>query len=70
MNLASVFDREFSKQFRGDSKRWQQLADLTIIFDNLTSQKINYIEYVLGQGLRNEDSGDHLSRRAHYIFLG
>ena len=48
-NLPSVFDREFSKQFRGESKKWQQMADLTIIFDNLTSQKINYIEYALGQ---------------------
>lgn len=48
-SLASVFDKEFSKQFRGDSKKWQQLADLTIIFDNLTSQKVNYIEYALEQ---------------------
>jgi len=48
-NLASVFDREFSRQFKGDSKRWHQLADVTIIFDNLTSQKINYIEYALEQ---------------------
>ena len=32
---------------KGDFKRWQQESDLTIVFDNLTSSKIAYVEYAL-----------------------
>lgn len=46
-NVSKFFEETFTKQLRGDFKRWRKGADLTIIFDNLTSSKIAYVEYAL-----------------------
>ena len=46
-NVSKFLEESYTKQLKGDFKRWQQESDLTIVFDNLTSSKIAYIEYAL-----------------------
>ena len=46
-NVSEFFEEVYAGQMKGDFKRWQQETDVTIVFDNLTSTKIAYVEYVL-----------------------
>ena len=46
-NVSKFLEESFTKQLKGDFKRWQQETGLTLVFDNLTSSKIAYVEYAL-----------------------
>lgn len=46
-NVAKFFEETYSRQMKGDYKKWQQESELTFIFDNLTSTKIAFVEYAL-----------------------
>lgn len=48
-NIQSFFGEVYAKQLKGDFERWRRESDLTVIFDNLTSSKIPYVEYALSQ---------------------
>lgn len=46
-NVSKVFEESFTRQVKGDFEKWQQEKELTIVFDNLTSSKIAFVEHAL-----------------------